>query len=526
MTTRTHVADKRHTDLTHVGEDGTFKGYAVIWSETFGDGESIRRGAFSEESLASAKLLLHHKHDAPVGIWLAIVEDDHGLFVRGRLDMNTEVGRETASFMRSGALNGLSVCYVEKEKDGKVVTAADLIEISVVTFPAMSGATVDMKTVEIHDAVEVTGVHRTKDGYLSAFARAARSGIQVYRGSELGRPDLETVRVLRPDSEVFSEQSLRSYAHKPVTNDHPATPVTADNWRKFAVGQVGGEILRDKEFVRVPVMLMDRETVKDYEAGKKQLSLGYLADVEWKSGVHDGVEYDAVQRNIRANHLAVVAAARGGPHLVIGDDNKETEMTEKTLKQMVVDGVTIEMTDTATQVVEREFTRLRKSVADAEASGADRDKRIKELEDELEKLRESAKKTNDEQTVKIATLEKQVKDSDITPAKLDQMVKDRAGVIAKAKVLLGDKLVFTDKSLSDIRRQVVSHEMGDVAKDWNDEQVAISFDTITKKVQASDAVSDAIAGGLSVQDDRSKLNAAYVKRDQELSNAWKKVGTA
>jgi hypothetical protein len=45
-----------------------------------------------------------------------------------------------------------------------------------------------MKTVQLHDNFLIDGVRRTSDGYLTAMARVARTGIQEYRGYELGGP--------------------------------------------------------------------------------------------------------------------------------------------------------------------------------------------------------------------------------------------------------------------------------------------------------------------------------------------------
>lgn len=98
----------------------------------------------------------------------------------------------------------------------------------------------------LHDAVEISGTRRTADGYLVADARVARTGIQTYAGFEvdpdgsLGLRDKATVRVYRPDDEVFADAAMRSYAYRPVTNDHPSEAVTADNWRDVSVGQTGG----------------------------------------------------------------------------------------------------------------------------------------------------------------------------------------------------------------------------------------------------------------------------------------------
>src|SRR5690606_13036081 len=140
-------------------------------------------------------------------------------------------------------------------------------------------------------------------------------------GWEVGKPDRPTVRVYRPETEVFSKDALHTYAHRPVTLDHPDEAVTADNWKDYAIGQTGGEVARDGEFVRVPLVLMDSKAIEAVENGKRELSMGYSAELVFDSGVTpDGQEYDAIQKNLRMNHLAVVTMARGGSQLKIGDN--------------------------------------------------------------------------------------------------------------------------------------------------------------------------------------------------------------
>lgn len=180
--------------------------------------------------------------------------------------------------------------------------------------------------MNLRDAFVLDDVRRTSDGYLTAFARVARTGIQEYRGYELGRPDLDVVRVYRPPEEVFAPDAMNSMAHRPVTLRHPRVPVTAKNWKKYSGGQTGAEVVRDGEYVRVPMVLMDQKLIDAYERdGIKELSLGYSTDIKWRTGVVDagqpdaGQTYDAVQTAIRGNHLAVVPDARGGKELRIGD---------------------------------------------------------------------------------------------------------------------------------------------------------------------------------------------------------------
>jgi hypothetical protein len=162
---------------------------------------------------------------------------------------------------------------------------------------------------------------RTKDGYLTFSARAARTGIQIYKGKELGRPDLGEVAVYRPPEEVFNKDAMRSMAHKPLTLHHPPEAVTDSNWKKYAIGHSGDEVVRDGDFIRIPMVVMDGDAIRKIESGEcKQLSVGYSTDLKWGKGkTADGLLYDAVQTDIRGNHHAAVPTARGGDVLCIGD---------------------------------------------------------------------------------------------------------------------------------------------------------------------------------------------------------------
>lgn len=179
----------------------------------------------------------------------------------------------------------------------------------------------------------------TADGYLTAQPRVGRTGIQLYKGSELGKNDMAVVRVYRPEDEVMHKDAMASIAHRPITNDHPPVPVTADNWKKYSVGQTGDSVVRDGEFVRVPMVLMDAGVIRDFNDGKKELSLGYTSNLEWRSGkTPQGDAYDAVQTVIRVNHLAVVDAARGGPRLAIGDSVHVNSVAVEIARKSIADG--------------------------------------------------------------------------------------------------------------------------------------------------------------------------------------------
>src|SRR5690606_3963092 len=95
-----------------------------------------------------------------------------------------------------------------------------------------------MAMLRFTDAVTLDGSVNLTDRGLIALAKAARTGIQEYLGSEVGKPGVPVVRVYRPADEVFSADALASYSHAPITIDHPPEMVTPDNIKQYEVGEV------------------------------------------------------------------------------------------------------------------------------------------------------------------------------------------------------------------------------------------------------------------------------------------------
>jgi uncharacterized protein len=373
--------------------------------------------------------------------------------------------------------------------------------------------------IELDDAAKVRFID---GGYLSAFPRIARTGIQTYRGDECGKPDMEFVAVYRPEDEVFAKDATHSYTHLPVTSNHPGVLVDARNWSKYAKGDTGDEVLRDGGSVRVPMMLRDHATIKEFKDGKNQLSVGYTCDLDWTSGTTaDGEKFDAIQRNIKANHLALVAAARGGPTLKIGDDDAvkgDTTMTA-ILKNVVIDGVQVEMSDTAAQVVQRALMQMQAKL-DEWQKKAKASEEEEENNKEEDAKKDAALKAKD---AKIATLEQQLKDNAWTPAKLDAEVKVRQRVIDKAQALLGKNLITDNRTVEDIRKQVVEFRLGATANGWDDNQIRSSFDTLTAEIRQGGTIRDAATAFSRPHfvRDQDPKQAAYDAYDQEMANAWK-----
>jgi len=141
-------------ELKAIGADGTVEGYGSVFGVRDNYDDVIAKGAFIQ-SLKDHKaagtmpaMLWQHDADKPIGVWTEMVEDEKGLRIKGQLAMETVKGKEAHALLKMGALNGLSIGFMSKEwaydRDTEVrtLTAIDLWEVSLVTFPANEKARV------------------------------------------------------------------------------------------------------------------------------------------------------------------------------------------------------------------------------------------------------------------------------------------------------------------------------------------------------------------------------------------------
>jgi len=368
-------------------------------------------------------------------------------------------------------------------------------------------------------------LRQTADGYMVASPRIARTGIQEYLGIEMGRPDREKVQVYRPEHEVFARDALRSLSSKPITIEHPDVPVTSKNWKDFAVGHVGEDVIRDGEFIRVPLVLMDATAIEEVKSGRAQLSVGYSALIQWADGVTPGGEkYNAIQTSIRANHVALTHTARGGPKLRMGDHSRRTNMATRTI---LVDGIQVELEDRDAQLVERRITNLEKELSTAQTALATAQTTAQNDVAVAKTEAATAKAEVQTKDAEIVTLKKQLDDAKIKPADLDKMVSDRVATVQRAKSIIGDALIVDGKTVADMRKQVVLTKLGDVAKDWNDDMITASFNTLTVVPDSGSGNGLQHVVQVLQNNDSNVLDArakAYADYDKELTNRWKTAG--
>ena len=112
------------------------EGYASLFGLADSAGDIVRAGAFMQ-SLRQGRgppMLLQHRSGTVIGRWTRIVEDSHGLYVRGLIEA------ESAGALVSDGLDGLSIGFRPKlwrlGHDGaRELIEIDLVEISLVAEP-------------------------------------------------------------------------------------------------------------------------------------------------------------------------------------------------------------------------------------------------------------------------------------------------------------------------------------------------------------------------------------------------------
>ena len=168
------------------------------------------------------------------------------------------------------------------------------------------------------DSLPLHQTYFTSEGYLIDRPILTSTGIFEYHN-----PDGSIRRELRLPEDVFAPESLKTYKGSPIIITHDAGLVTKDNIREHQIGTILTEGYRSGDDVRAEIIIHDTDGMK--EAGLKELSLGYNLDLDETPGVWNGQKYDAIQRNIRINHLALVREARAGEQARLNIDGRDPD---------------------------------------------------------------------------------------------------------------------------------------------------------------------------------------------------------
>lgn len=117
------------------------EGYASLFGVPDTGGDIVRAGAFARSLRRGGGLamLIQHRDGASAGRWTRICEDGRGLFVRGLVEA------PAALALVGEGLSGLSIGFrparcIPRPSGGRELIEVDLVEISLVRTPMLSGA--------------------------------------------------------------------------------------------------------------------------------------------------------------------------------------------------------------------------------------------------------------------------------------------------------------------------------------------------------------------------------------------------
>lgn len=181
-----------------------------------------------------------------------------------------------------------------------------------------------------YDKVEISA-EKTAEGFIRDAPVIGRSGILIYQNA-----DGTERREYRPPEEAFKAESLASLKGKPITIGHKGMATEKNISKIKLVGTVLSESRQDGKNIVADIVIYNLDTTA------RELSCGYNVDLEEVAGTTpEGEHYDAIQRNIFYNHVAIVPKGRAGVAKLNFDGEQELEeekMSEKSLTKIRLDG--------------------------------------------------------------------------------------------------------------------------------------------------------------------------------------------
>ena len=162
-------------EIKSLDEIGRFAGYASVFDVIDNQRDIVLPGAFRDtikNRAASVKLLWQHQFEEPIGVISHLIEDARGLYIEGTLLLRVVRAQEAYALLKAGALSGLSIGYspvrytIDPETGVRKLAAVELWEVSLVTFPANSEATV---TVVKSQSSATVSIHGGKQESLEPF---------------------------------------------------------------------------------------------------------------------------------------------------------------------------------------------------------------------------------------------------------------------------------------------------------------------------------------------------------------------
>ena len=335
---------------------------------------------------------------------------------------------------------------------------------------------------------------RTAEGFLQGRVPVTKCGVFPYRNiAQDGTWDGTWRYEARLPEEVHKKESLDTMCLAPVQVEHVAM-VDASNVDMLKVGHLGDQyaIADDADgSVSIPLRVDGARGIAAYDAGKRELSMGYYLDVvpAPEGSTYQGKPYTHVQRNIRYNHIAITDKARLGPDLrmdsadaVEGDGQPRTPSSQSQERSMKyrIDGIEYDAAQEVINFVGKETKRADtaegkvtelevKIAADSKAAASEKSTLTAQLD-----AAKAEKKTAEDALKKLETE---------IPTRAAAMAKDSADAFAVAQAVLpaAEAQKLTGKDAAEVRKAVIMAKYPTIKLDGKD---AAYMDGLFTAVQA------------------------------------------
>lgn len=312
----------------------------------------------------------------------------------------------------------------------------------------------------------------TPQGYIKTTAKITKGAVLQYYGHEIGLTDSranQIVNVNRTLDELSKPETLKSINGMPITITHPdKKAVDANDWKSKTVGHVQNPRV-ESNYIVCDAFIQDKsaiELLKDKDI--RELSVGYEpADIQEING-------QFYHKNIRVNHVAIVAEGRAGSDCRLNDSKSKTgeKMKFQAKKKQLIDAIKKLLTDSglSAEEINKKIDELvaqleevqGKEDEESKSKAEALQKQIDELKAQLETLNDDDTNAGDDQKdaqiVALTTeLEAVKKERDELKARVEELEaeKDMGSVVNDAKTRFPKVKLNDAKSARDVRISVL-----------------------------------------------------------------------
>lgn len=312
----------------------------------------------------------------------------------------------------------------------------------------------------------------TPQGYIKTTARITKGAILQYYGHEIGLTDSranQIVNVNRTLDELSKPETLKSINGMPITITHPdKKAVDANDWKSKTVGHVQNPRV-EGNYIVCDAFIQDKsaiELLKDRDI--RELSVGYEpADIQEVNG-------QFYHKNIKVNHVAIVAEGRAGSDCRLNDSKPKIGanlMPRKNKLLALIDSFRKRLNDAEGELSKEEINKMideltkqleevqGKEDEESKAKADELQKQIDELKAQLEALNDDDPNAGEDQQIVALTTELEAvkKERDELKARVEELEaeKDMGSVVNDAKTRFPKVKLNDAKSARDVRISVL-----------------------------------------------------------------------